>query len=107
MSLIPLVDGTIGVYTHDIDPDPHIWDNFDPSIPFETSGSSEDGGGEEEEEKKKQRGALGVAAASLFSVAAGAFTVCAERTWLARILDIERTMMRNRARKAGIPRARL
>jgi hypothetical protein len=29
MSLIPLADGTIGVYTHDIDPDPHIWDNFD------------------------------------------------------------------------------
>lgn len=31
----------------------------------------------------------------------------AERTWLARILDIERTVRRNRARKAGIPRARL
>ncbi|KAJ4221478.1 hypothetical protein NW759_006725 [Fusarium solani] len=51
MSLIPLADGTIGVYTHDIDPDPHIWDNFDPFIPFETSESSED---EEETMRRKE-----------------------------------------------------
>lgn len=27
-SLIPLGDGTVGSYAHDIDPEPSIWDNF-------------------------------------------------------------------------------
>ncbi|EEU36508.1 uncharacterized protein NECHADRAFT_81167 [Fusarium vanettenii 77-13-4] len=84
-------DGTMGVYTSDVDPKPEIWENFDPSALLAAAK-------EEEEKKKKQKGPASVPPPSNTSVVPPPPVVHRERTWLQRFEAVELAFKLGQAR---------